>query len=112
MAIGKRERADLKTLGVGRKDADRDRERAGQHSLSASLDSRGGEIGKDGLPLSLANAKSPSASACSRRHSCACAADRWGSRLQHSSKTTCAAFRPPCAASRNSCPTRKRSRTA
>ena len=63
MALGKRERAELKSLGVGRKDSDKDRERAQQNLLAASLDSRGGEIGKDGLPVSLANAKSPSASA-------------------------------------------------
>ncbi|KAL8284275.1 hypothetical protein RQP46_005024 [Phenoliferia psychrophenolica] len=62
MALGKRERADLKLLAVGRnKESDKDRERAQQHLLTASLDSRGGEIGKDGLPVSLANAKSPSA---------------------------------------------------
>ncbi|KAK4701359.1 transcriptional coactivator HFI1/ADA1, partial [Phenoliferia sp. Uapishka_3] len=61
MALGKRERAEIKSFSIGRKEMDKERERAAQQTLTASLDSRGGEIGQDGLPISLANAKSPSA---------------------------------------------------
>lgn len=69
MAIGKRERAELKMLGLGpKKEAEREREKARekedakQRSLGASLDSRGTHVGKDGLPLALADAKQPPAS--------------------------------------------------
>ncbi|KAM0755939.1 hypothetical protein T439DRAFT_320637 [Meredithblackwellia eburnea MCA 4105] len=57
MAIGKRERADLKMLGIGsgKKESDKDRERANQRALTETLDSRGPEIGKDGLPVTLAS---------------------------------------------------------
>lgn len=69
MAIGKRERAELKMLGLGsKKEAEREKEKARekdearQRSLGASLDSRGTHVGKDGLPLALADAKQPPAS--------------------------------------------------
>lgn len=69
MAIGKRERAELKMLGLApRKESEREKlkarekEEAKQRSIGATLDSRGTHLGKDGLPLALADAKQPSAS--------------------------------------------------
>jgi hypothetical protein len=70
MAIGKRERAELKMLNSAasaavlasdkRKDAHGGA--SGKDMLSATFGSRGGKVGTDGLPVALIDAKSPSAS--------------------------------------------------
>lgn len=69
MAIGKRERAELKMLGLGPKrelemerEAQLDKRHAQATSLQTTLRSRGLEVGKDGLPLALADVKQPPAS--------------------------------------------------
>lgn len=117
MAIGKRERAELKMLGLGpKKEAEREkekareREEAKQRSLGASLDSRGTHVGKDGLPLALADAKQPPAST-------SLAASLWGlsltsHRTQLFRKTTCAVSRLPTAARHACSPTSIRSSIA
>ncbi|KAI5476373.1 hypothetical protein MNV49_007822 [Pseudohyphozyma bogoriensis] len=60
MAIGKRERAEIKTLGLGRKEVDLDAEGPGM-GLAAALDSRGGAVDAEGLPLALVSDKPASA---------------------------------------------------
>ncbi|KAM0790739.1 hypothetical protein ACM66B_004594 [Microbotryomycetes sp. NB124-2] len=68
MAIGKRERAELKAIAyASKKDASAERERdkdvalAKLASLGSVLDTHGPDIGADGLPKALASAKQPPA---------------------------------------------------
>jgi hypothetical protein len=58
MALGKRERAEIKLKASVKREVDEVEERR----LGASFDSRGGRVGADGLPLALADTKAPSAS--------------------------------------------------
>lgn len=53
MALGKKERADVKALALGKKDIDRSAENGGVGSLKAGLDSREAKRGKDGIPLAI-----------------------------------------------------------
>lgn len=65
MALGKRERAEIKSLAIVKKDAElaiKELEYTitGKGLLRASLDSKGGKVGKDGIPLALKDIKTPS----------------------------------------------------
>ena len=66
MALGKRERAEIKAFGLGKKNVEKERETENEEkrlkSLIGSMDSKGGKVGKDGLPVALEDAKAPSAS--------------------------------------------------
>lgn len=61
MALGKRERGEIKSFANAKKAAGLEKERekldAKLHSLSASLDSKDAKVGAEGLPLALAEAK-------------------------------------------------------
>lgn len=61
MAIGKRERAEIKSIASAKKAAELEKQRVSHdaklHALSASLDSKDAKLGPAGLPLALAEAK-------------------------------------------------------
>lgn len=61
MAIGKRERAEIKALANAVVVSD---EREGE--LGAGFDSRGGKFGKDGLPVALGDSRDVSEGICPR----------------------------------------------
>lgn len=61
MALGKRERAEIKLKASVKREAEIEPE---EGRLGTSFDSRGGRVGADGLPLALADTKAPSASEC------------------------------------------------
>lgn len=102
MAIGKRERAELKALvAVGRKGKEE------RGLLSASLESRGAKFDKDGFPVDVAEAKDPERSSSLSL----CVAGLFDlttypppsidNNNQHFMQSTSDVYKPNCAASRN-----------
>lgn len=131
MALGKRERAEIKAFGNGvagvgggggsgwgedRRGRGAEGEGEDGTRMSAAFESRGGRVGKDGLPIALVDAKAPSASESPRSFRLFLPSWTQSDPLervpdQHSNRTTCAVSKPPSAASRNSSRTSKPSKT-